>query len=189
MKILYYVRYLYLVILDTILNKICLVQNGELILIYFIFLYLIIFSTTKSVSYTEHDDDDDGKFLKHFSLSINFVYLDFISKVDNAKKNRNTKSNDQQIESKSSTRQPPRKRNEKFVLFISVNQSIKILYFIRISKTEQEELDLALQISKETVQTSETSVEISIISDEKESSTSQSTVSSNGRNKLFEQKK
>jgi len=118
-----------LTVLDTILNKSCLVQNGELIFIYLIFLYLIIFSTTKSVSYTEHDDDD-GKFLNNFFLLINLFYLDFISKVDNAKKNRNTKSNDQQIEeSKSSIRQPPRKRNEKFVLSLHVNQSIKSIFY------------------------------------------------------------
>jgi hypothetical protein len=91
---------------------------------------LIIFSTTKSVSYTEHDDDDDdGKFLNSFFLVINFFYLDFISKVDNAKTNRNTKSNDQQIESKSSIRQPPRKRNEKFVLSLYVNQSMKSIFY------------------------------------------------------------
>jgi hypothetical protein len=53
---------------------------------------------------------------------------------------------------------------------------------IRISKAEQDELDLALQLSKEIVPTNEKSIEISIISDDKESTTSQSTVSSGGRN-------
>ncbi len=53
---------------------------------------------------------------------------------------------------------------------------------IRLSKAEQEEIDLALQLSKATVPTNEISIEISTISDDKESTTSQSTVSSHGRN-------
>lgn len=53
------------------------------------------------------------------------------------------------------------------------------MYFFRISKTEQEQIDLAVQMSKEI------SIEIPIISDDKESTTSQSTVSSNGKNKLI----
>jgi len=93
---------------------------------------LVIFSTKKSVSYTEHNDDDDGKFFNSFplhSILYDSFYLDFVSKVDNTKKPRNTKTNDHQTESNLSTRQPPRKRNEKFVLFKSLNQSIKSIFY------------------------------------------------------------
>jgi hypothetical protein len=92
---------------------------------------LVIFSTKKSVSYTEHNDDD-GKLFNNFpfrSILYDSLYLDFVSKGDNTKKPRNTKTNDQQTESNSSTRQPPRKRNEKFVLFRSLNQSIKSIFY------------------------------------------------------------
>ncbi|CAF3475054.1 unnamed protein product [Rotaria sordida] len=99
--------------------------------------------TAKTVSYTGHNDDDD-----------------FISKGDNTKKTRSMKSNDQQTELKSSTRQLSQKRKEK------------------LSKVEQEELDLALKLSKETVQSNETSIELPIITDDKESLNSTSTVSS-----------
>ncbi|CAF0825959.1 unnamed protein product [Rotaria sordida] len=85
---------------------------------------------------------------------------DFISKGDNTKKTRSMKLNDQQTELKSSTRQLSQKRKEK------------------LSKVEQEELDLALKLSKETVQSNETSIELPIITDDKESLNSTSTVSS-----------
>ncbi len=57
--------------------------------------------------------------------------------------------------------------------------NIEIFYLIRLSKSEQEELDLALQLSKET---NEISIELPIVTDDKESTTSQSTVSSHGMN-------
>ncbi|CAF5013420.1 unnamed protein product [Rotaria sp. Silwood1] len=100
--------------------------------------------TTKTVSSTEHNDDDD-----------------FISTADNIKKTRSMKSDDQSTELKSLNRQPPRKRREK------------------LSKTEQDELDLALKLSKETVQSNETSIEIPISTDDKENLSSTSTVLSN----------
>ncbi|CAF2341340.1 unnamed protein product [Rotaria sp. Silwood2] len=100
--------------------------------------------TTKTASYTEHNDDDD-----------------FMATADNTKKTRSMKSNDQQTELNSSTRQLPRKRKEK------------------LSKAEQEELDLALKLSTETVQSSETSIEIPITNDGKEILSSTSTISSN----------
>ncbi|CAF3360307.1 unnamed protein product [Rotaria sp. Silwood1] len=113
-----------------------------------------IVSTTKTVSSTEHNDDDD-----------------FISTADNIKKTRSMKSDDQSTELKSLNRQPPRKRREK------------------LSKTEQDELDLALKLSKETVQSNETSIEIPISTDDKENLSSTSTVLSNGMNKYFKNKK
>jgi hypothetical protein len=58
-----------------------------------------------------------------------------------------------------------------------LNINIEIFYLIRLSKSEQEELDLALQLSKET---NEISIELPIVTDDKESTTSQSTVSSHG---------
>ena len=62
----------------------------------------------------------------------------------------------------------------------SLKISIETIYLIRLSKTEQEEIDLALQLSKETVSTSEISIELPIVTDDKENKTSQSTVSSHG---------
>ena len=43
------------------------------------------------------------------------MYLDFVTKVDGSKKVRETKTDDRQKETKLSTRQAPRKRDEKFV--------------------------------------------------------------------------
>ncbi|CAF2098075.1 unnamed protein product [Rotaria magnacalcarata] len=86
---------------------------------------------------------------------------DFISAGEISKKTRSTKSNDQPTESNSSNRQTTRKRKEK------------------LSKAEQEELDLALKLSNEIVQMKEVSIEIPIIDDVKENISNTSTVSKN----------
>ncbi|CAF1558303.1 unnamed protein product [Rotaria magnacalcarata] len=90
---------------------------------------------------------------------------DFISAGEISKKTRSTKSNDQPTESNSSNRQTTRKRKEK------------------LSKAEQEELDLALKLSNEIVQMKEVSIEIPIIDDVKENISNTSTVSSNKNKK------
>lgn len=50
----------------------------------------------------------------------------------------------------------------------------------RLSKAEQEQLDLALQLSKDTVETNEVSVELPVILEEKKPDHSQSSVLSHG---------
>ena len=76
------------------------------------------------------------------------------------------KTNDQ------STRNLSRHRNEKFrFLLFYFHFLIEIYICIRLSKVEQDELDLALQLSKEMIQRNE-------ISDDQ---TSKSTVSSHGK--------
>ena len=75
------------------------------------------------MSYKEQDDDDDGK---PFLLSIFiydwllFSYSDFISTTNNTKTNRNTKSNDLSTKSKSSTKQLPKKSDEKLVILCDI---------------------------------------------------------------------
>lgn len=87
---------------------------------------------------------------------------------------------------KQSRNLPPDKHHENVMkssfACLSVNIHHSNLCLLRLSKTEQEQLDLALQLSKKTASNNEISIELPIISDEKESTTSQSTVSSNGRN-------
>lgn len=52
------------------IRSICLEENGELNKVGFEFLYLRIFRTKKSVSYTEHNDDDDGRISRILSSLI-----------------------------------------------------------------------------------------------------------------------
>ncbi|CAF2405266.1 unnamed protein product [Rotaria sp. Silwood2] len=94
--------------------------------------------TTKVVSYNEQDDDDD-----------------FIIVSDNSKKNRNIKSNHISTESKSMTKQQPRKHEEK------------------LPKSEQEQVKMIPQQPKESPEKN------LIIIDDKENTNSQSTISSN----------
>ena len=50
----------------------------------------------------------------------------------------------------------------------------------RLSKTEQEQLELALQLSKETMPTNEMSIELPVIPEPKKTINSPSTASSHG---------
>ncbi|CAF3820531.1 unnamed protein product [Rotaria magnacalcarata] len=121
---------------------------------------------TKTASYKDQNDDDGLYFLISHVFRIRFVlHTDFISAGEISKKTRSTKSNDQPTESNSSNRQTTRKRKEK------------------LSKAEQEELDLALKLSNEIVQMKEVSIEIPIIDDVKENISNTSTVSSNKNKK------
>ncbi|CAF1023003.1 unnamed protein product [Adineta ricciae] len=102
-----------------------------------------------------HTSSDNMPGAKRSAKSVSYTEIDddddFVSK-----KTRSSKEKQEKNETKSSTRVPPRKRPEK------------------LSKVEQEEIDLALKLSKEV----EVSIEIPVMIDDTQSITSQSTESS-----------
>ena len=65
---------------------------------------------------------------------------------------------------------------------LSVTQESPFGSFLRLTKAEQEELDLALKLSTETVVTAPTAAKMPVSSSEKEDSASDSAVSSGGKN-------
>ncbi|CAF1135966.1 unnamed protein product [Adineta ricciae] len=102
-----------------------------------------------------HTSSDNMPGAKRSAKSVSYTEIDddddFVSK-----KTRSSKEKQEKNETKSSTRAPPRKRSEK------------------LSKVEQEEIDLALKLSKEV----EVSIEIPVMVDDTQSTTSQSTETS-----------
>jgi hypothetical protein len=120
------------------------------------------------VSYNEQDDDD-GKSFDRYLYIIDY-FLDFIPIVDINKKTRNTK-------------QPSRKQDEKSVRFFFKFYLSITFGSCRLSKHEDKEPELVLKHPEGST------IENPIMIEDKENSSSQSTVSSNGIKKLLLQQK